>query len=169
MHGQLEVLVSRYVKDQDMQMDLLQDIFIKIQANIDRLQSTKKLIPWVHTVARNTIMDHFRKEKKEATLKQLLKLEFEDDSNFKNDISICLTPMIDQLDDKYKQALILSELKNLKQQEIADQLGISLSGAKSRVQRGKKKLKEVLLQCCEIEADHYGNIMEVRKRNCDCQ
>jgi RNA polymerase sigma-70 factor, ECF subfamily len=45
-------------------------------------------------------------------------------------------------------------------------LGISLSGAKSRVQRARKKLKELLLECCHFEFDRYGTVFDYHPKNC---
>lgn len=57
---------------------------------------------------------------------------------------------------KYRQALIMVEYQGLKQHEIAERLGISLSGAKSRVQRGREMIREALLDCCHFEFDRHG-------------
>jgi len=73
--------------------------------------------------------------------------------------------MIKTLPDKYRDALEMSEINGVSHKEIAEELNISYSGAKSRVQRGREKLKEVLLHCCEIKADKYGNIIEYHERD----
>ena len=68
----------------------------------------------------------------------------------------------------------LAEIEGLPQQEVADRLGLSLSGAKSRIQRGRAMLKDALERCCRFEFDRRGNLAECdplpdRKvcRNCD--
>ena len=67
--------------------------------------------------------------------------------------------MMEQLPQDYREAIQLYELKGVSQQAIADQLGISLSGAKSRIQRGREKLKAVLFECCSFEQDLRGNVI----------
>jgi RNA polymerase sigma-70 factor (ECF subfamily) len=57
------------------------------------------------------------------------------------------------LPEPYSQALILTEYEGLSQKEMAERLGISFSGAKSRVQRARRKLRDLLLQCCHFELD----------------
>ena len=42
--------------------------------------------------------------------------------------------------------------------QIAEKLGISLSGTKSRIQRGRQQLKDLLLNSCQIETDRFGNV-----------
>ena len=83
-------------------------------------------------------------------------------------MSECIVPFINKLPDIYKEALTLTELKNYSQLELADHLGISYSGAKSRVQRAKVKLKEIFEECCHISSDSYGNIIDYRSRKECC-
>jgi len=64
--------------------------------------------------------------------------------------------MIEQLPEKYRVAIRLSEVEGA-QQDVADRLGLSLSGAKSRIQRGRLLLKGVLVQCCTFHRDRRGN------------
>ena len=73
--------------------------------------------------------------------------------------------LIGQLPDRYREAIELYEVNGLTQQEIADRLGISLSGAKSRVQRGREKLKAILNECCSFEQDRHGNIVDYQQNN----
>ena len=77
--------------------------------------------------------------------------------------------MINSLPEKYKQALILTEFQNLTQKELAERMGLSVSGAKSRVQRARIKLKELLLGCCSLEFDHYGNVIDYEHKCSDCK
>ena len=79
--------------------------------------------------------------------------------------SRCIIPMIKTLPDKYKEALEMSEIEGVSQKEMAKKLNISYSASKSRVQRGREKLKEILIECCEIKTDKYGNVIEYHKRN----
>ena len=71
-----------------------------------------------------------------------------------------------QLPGPYRQALILTEYQGLTQKQLAERMGLSLSGAKSRVQRARKMLKELLLECCHFEFDRYGTVFDYRPRNC---
>lgn len=68
--------------------------------------------------------------------------------------------MIDRLPDHYKVVLRKADLEGIKHSEIARQLGISVSGVKSHVQRGRQMLKELLLQCCHFEFDRYGTVFD---------
>jgi RNA polymerase sigma-70 factor (ECF subfamily) len=80
--------------------------------------------------------------------------------------------MINQLPEEYKNIIIDSELKGVKQKDLAVKYSMAYSSLRSRVQRGRDRLKQLLLNCCHIEADVYGNIIETRdKNNCEdsCQ
>ena len=70
--------------------------------------------------------------------------------------------MIDEIPPPYREAVQWYEIDGLPQQEIAARTGLSLSGAKSRIQRGRAMLKETLDRCCLLEFDRRGNLM-----NCD--
>jgi RNA polymerase sigma-70 factor (ECF subfamily) len=78
--------------------------------------------------------------------------------------------MIRTLPEPYRDALVLTEFEGLTQKEMAARLGISLSGAKSRVQRGREQLKRMLLARCEFEFDRLGRIIDCKPRRKDaCQ
>lgn len=78
-----------------------------------------------------------------------------------------LPHMIAQLPETYREAVELYELKGDAQKKIADKLGISLSGAKSRVQRGREKLKSLLFDCCTFEQDRRGNLLGYSRNSND--
>ena len=82
----------------------------------------------------------------------------------RKELSFCLEPMIQELPDKYRHAIQLSELENKTQQEVAEQEGISLSGAKSRVQRGRALLKDILEDCCQFELNQQNQILSYEKK-----
>ena len=72
--------------------------------------------------------------------------------------------MIHDLPDPYREAVRLTEIEGLTQAELARRLGISLSGAKSRVQRGRAQLKEQLIECCRFEFDRRGAVIDCEPR-----
>ena len=76
--------------------------------------------------------------------------------------------MIQLLPENYREAVILSELKGLTQKEVAQVQGTSLSGAKSRVQRGRALLKEMLADCCRLEFDHSGRLCDYERKGKAC-
>jgi RNA polymerase sigma-70 factor (ECF subfamily) len=53
-------------------------------------------------------------------------VETDEDLSMNEEISVCLKPMINHLPEKYKQAIILTEYKNVTQKGLSEQLGISV-------------------------------------------
>ena len=77
--------------------------------------------------------------------------------------------MIDHLPEKYRQVIALSEYDGLNQREISEQLGMSFSGAKSRVQRSRAKFKDMLLECCHFEFDRLGQVIDYQSKESSCR
>jgi RNA polymerase sigma-70 factor, ECF subfamily len=77
----------------------------------------------------------------------------------------CITPMVSQLPDDYRQAIELTELEGMTQIAAAERVGLSVPGMKSRVQRGRARLRSMLLRCCEIETDHRGHVLDFKTRD----
>ena len=62
--------------------------------------------------------------------------------------------------DEISLAIELSELGGLTQKEAAERVGLSVPGMKARVQRGRRKLREALLDCCRVEVDRRGGVVD---------
>jgi RNA polymerase sigma-70 factor (ECF subfamily) len=163
-HNELERFIYSRVKEQDVTNDILQDIFIKIHNNIGNLRDETKLSAWIYQITRNSINDYFRKQKAQIDSSEFDGVE--EIPNSDNDkLENCMIPFIDQLDDKYKEALMLTEFNGLSQKQLAQKLNISYSGAKSRVQRAKEYLRNIFTDCCSIQSDKYGNIIDFQQKS----
>jgi len=77
--------------------------------------------------------------------------------------------MINVLPEKYREAILLTEFGNYTQKELSEKMGLSLSGAKSRIQRARNQLKEMLIGCCQIDFDHFGNVVDYKHKTEDCK
>jgi len=164
----LRAFILRQVADPADADDLLQEVFVKIHTHIDTLRDEERLVPWLYQVARNTLIDHYRAQRPSVELPETLAVEDEPaDEDVLRQLAAGLGYMLVGLPDKYRQALDLAELKGLPQRELADRLGISLSGAKSRVQRGRRLLRAALLDCCHFEFDRRGHVIDYAPRP-DC-
>src|SRR5450755_4926357 len=89
------------------------------------------------------------------------------DDDMVSELLPCVRAMVLALPDQDRQALVLTEYQGLTQKELGERLGLSFSGAKSRVQRAREKLKQELLSCCHFELDRRGHILDYQPR-CDC-
>jgi RNA polymerase sigma-70 factor (ECF subfamily) len=155
------------VKNIHLTEDILQDVFLKINDKIDTLKDSDKLKSWIFTIARNSIIDHFRTNKYHLDIDEI-EIPEESPENKSECYHKCLTPFINNLDDKYKDALLSTELGTLSQKDYAEQLGISYSGAKSRVQRAKLQIKDAFISCCMIKKDASGNTFIDDSEECTC-
>ncbi|MBI3518302.1 MAG: RNA polymerase sigma factor SigZ [Bacteroidetes bacterium] len=168
-HQELFNFIHKRVKDKDASKDILQDVFIKIHLKLKTLNEKDKLTSWVYQITRNSILDYFRKQKLKSPLSDNL-AELTEEKLFNAELANCLKPMIEQLPDNYREAILQTEMGSLSQKEYASKLGLSYSGAKSRIQRARQQLHALFNECCSIESDKYGNIMEhVCKKGCGCQ
>jgi RNA polymerase sigma-70 factor (ECF subfamily) len=163
----LKSFIVRHTKDPYVADDILQDVFLKVHAKLNQLQDSEKMAGWIFQITRNTIMDYFRSQGK---LIKSIDIDSEDEKNSLNDcVTTCLQDMLLTLPEKYREALELTELKNLSQLELAKELNISYSGAKSRVQRARQILKEKMVNAYQIKFDSYGNVIVCESKTpCGC-
>jgi RNA polymerase sigma-70 factor (ECF subfamily) len=122
------------------------------------------------------VRDHYRKSAAAtASLDEMEVAERRDErSTLRSQAAVWLGELIEEIPEPYRQAVKMSEIEELPQSKIAARLGLSISGAKSRVQRGRAMLKDVLDQCCTFEFDRRGNVTDCDPksersvcRNCD--
>ena len=136
-HTKLAAFIRSRVTEEAVD-DLLQDVFMRIHSRLDSLNDDAKLESWLYQITRNAISDYYRSQRKTEELPEWIEQpQPEEAETIRKELSSCLEPMIQELPDKYRNAIHMSELENKTQQEVAEEEGISLSGAKSRVQRGR--------------------------------
>lgn len=168
----LKGFIKKHVKNAQDVDDILQNVFYKIHNNINSLKDSDKIHAWVYKIAKNTITDFYRSQKFEIDISELsenIESDIEVDSSANDEIAQCVKVMIMYLPEKYKQVILLTEYQNLSQKQLGERLGLSVSGAKSRVQRARVKLKEMLLSCCYLEFDQFGNVIDYNQKNSDCK
>lgn len=164
----LKKFILSKVKDETIADDILQEVFIKIHLKKNELQKKDRLKSWLFTIANNTTLDYFRKRDL-VVPNEANDSSIEDTTKDSHDATDCIVPLILNLPKKYKEALLLTEVKGLKQQAAADKLGISLTAAKSRVQRGRDLLKKGFINCCDYTLDKNGFLKGEHKNIDDCK
>lgn len=181
MNGNLEILWDQYsrrlrafilsrVTDEAEAEDILQEVFIRIHRHLCCQPDWHKPQSWIYQIARNLIIDHYRRRRELVEIPESWPAEAdlpEEDPHAV--LALSLQELINELPEPYRQALLLTEYQGLSQKELAQHLGISLSGAKSRVQRARDKLRTMLLTCCHFEFDRRGRIVDYYRRCCCCQ
>ena len=168
-NSKLHAFIRSRVSDPSTADDILQDVFTKIYSRIDTLSNENKIQGWIYQITRNAIIDHYRSLKKMDELPESIAVPEPDPGDqTRQEIGTWFEPMMESLPEHYREALMLSEIEGLTQKEVALRQGISLSGAKSRVQRGRSMLKDILVDCCRFEFDHQGNVIDYEERTETC-
>ncbi len=165
----LLAFIRRRVADAHDAEDLLQEVFIRVHQGLCCLREWSRLESWIYQVTRNLIVDFYRRRKPSAEIPPDLPAEempLEEDPAAR--LAGSLREMIEELPASYRQALVMTEYQGLSQKALADSLGISLSGAKSRVQRARARLRDMFLACCHFELDRRGRVIDYYKRCCCC-
>ncbi len=169
-HAKLHSFIQSRVGDTSIADDILQEVFLRIHSAISSLKKESKIQSWIYQITRNAIIDYYRSHKTMEELPATLAAsEPELGDKAKQDIDNCVLPMIESLPEHYREALMLSEIDGLTQKEVAERLSLSVSGAKSRVQRGRAMVKDMLFDCCKFEFDHRGNVMDYERKDDCCE
>ena len=172
IEGHLRPFVARRLADANDLDDVLQDIYLRVQTGLPRLRDTERFGPWVYQVARSALADHGRSRRRhpvpakpvddttpvEATIPEA------EDGEAERELAAHLAVFVAALATPYREAITLTELQGMTQKDAADMLGISLSGMKSRVQRGRRQIQEMLQACCEIALDARGRVLSYQRR-----
>jgi RNA polymerase sigma-70 factor (ECF subfamily) len=174
----LRAFIAKRVANEAEADDIVQDVWLKMQRGLDGLKDQRRLISWIYQIARHAIIDHYRAPGRRREMPAGLAADLEahqssstrttaseDSGQLRTELAGCLRPMIERLSEEYRQAVILVDLEGLAQQEAAAQLGLSLSGMKSRVQRGRRQLKGMLEACCTIELDRRRGVADYDLRD----
>jgi RNA polymerase sigma-70 factor, ECF subfamily len=163
----LRPFVARRVSSPDVD-DVLQEVFLRLQKGIAGLHDEQRFGPWVYQVARSAIVDHHRARARHPLAEGEVELPDEPHADDENPIEGLLAQYVAasvaMLPSPYREALTLTELEGMTQKQAADMLGISLSGMKSRVQRGRQQLRALLEACCEIALDARGRVIGCEPR-----
>jgi RNA polymerase sigma-70 factor, ECF subfamily len=172
LRADLERFIARRVSDKSQVDDLLQETFIKVSQHCHDLKDSERMAAWVYRIARNTIVDHHRRAARAPNLNDGVAIEAAgtdepERENLNEHVAGWIRPFLATLPDHYRQALELTELGDLgdlTQSELAAQLGLSVSGAKTRVQRARHQLRDAIERCCTLELDARGNVLDYVQR-----
>ena len=162
LSDRLRQFVRRRVSSATDVDDILQTVFLRIHQKSEDLRQEERLESWVFQITRHAVTDHFRKKREvQDAMTELVAVdEPESEGNLNKEIAGCIAALIRHLPEDQKRAVSMYELEGLPQKAIADRESISLSGAKSRIQRGRKQLEGMLRECCQFQFDRRGNVLQ---------
>ncbi len=171
--GDLRRYIARRVPAAEVE-DVVQDVLLRVVASKDALAEDRPLAPWVRTVARNAVIDRHRKRSASppppdpAVDAEGLTIEAQSEAQ-RALLGIWLRVTVDELPEPYREAVHRVDVLGEAQSDVADALQLPYSTIKSRVQRGRAKLRDSFFRCCDAELDARGRIDSVRSRqDCPC-
>lgn len=150
--------VRQRISDPSLAEDLTQEIWLKVHERLPTLRDSGKLESWLYQIARHTLIDHVRRSRPAEELPDDLATDTPEPDL--PDLRPAILRFLDQLPAEDREAIRLTEYQGLTQKQLAEHLGVSLSGAKSRVQRARARLGRLLDQCCRFEFDRRGRVIE---------
>jgi len=166
--SKLKNYIMKHVADRYEAEDILQEVGIRIQTNADKLKNVSNIEAWLYRVAYNLIVDYFRRTSKYSLMENIREIPIQvtpEQENYNKETAECLLQLVGLLPESYREAIIESDYNGKKQKVLGQKWGISYSGSKTRIQRARKKLKDTLLNCCQVESDNSGNIIEFRNKD----
>jgi RNA polymerase sigma-70 factor (ECF subfamily) len=160
------MLGSRLASGADAE-DVVQEVLLRVLRNGSSLRDGARFDAWLSTMVRNALADQLRARQRhpvvagaDDTVESATIPADDSDPTARNLVASALRPFAERLPALYRDAIILSELEGIPHAEIARRLAISVSGVKSRVQRGREQLRKMLTNCCEIALDARQRIVE---------
>lgn len=171
----VRAFVAARVGDPELAADITQDVVVRSIASgaLDRADNPAA---WLYRSARNAVIDHYRTRRTHDP--------FDGDDAWPDpgplgdepndatrELARCLQPMLRGLPAAAREALTRVDVDGQTHQQAAAQLGLSVSGMKSRVQRARRQLKDRLEQCCTVGLDRTGGVSSYRPTapsSCGC-
>jgi RNA polymerase sigma-70 factor, ECF subfamily len=176
-HEGLLRFIHRRVRSREAAEDILQEVMLRIHRQAAGLERAEAVGAWVHAVASNAIADHYRRASVRREFATGGEINPEaggepeaEAPDLRGELASCIAPLLRRLPASSREALTLTEFEGMTQAQAAAHTGLSLSGMKSRVQRARRQLERVLVDCCEVELDRRRNVSGYRPRagSCGC-
>ena len=162
VHGYLTRLVGELEAE-----DLTQEVFVKVSQALPTFRGESQLSTWIYRIATNAAIDKmrtpsFRQEARRCSFNDADEMEGKDLLTIAEAPSLeqrvmrkeryqCFRSFVENLPANYRTVIVLSELEELTNNEIAAVLGVSLDAVKIRLHRGRSMLLEELKSHCKPE------------------
>ncbi len=167
-HRSLLAFVQSKIRSKEDAEDILQNVFTRISANADSLSEKEKIQNWLFTVTKNAVIDYYRvnAKKKSVELNESISEQLVDEEALDSTKGLdnCVSTMIALLPEEYRSIVDDSEIKGISQKELAEKYNMAYSSMRSRVQRGRERLKQLFYNCCYIKTDSHGNVLHAQGR-----
>ncbi len=141
--------------------DLTQEVFMKVSRGLKGFRGESKLSSWIYRIATNTALDHLRRTSQTTTEIPSVDMEREEEpirlrgaiplidrQLIQKEMNACIRNVIKKLPEEYRTVIVLRELEEFRNNEIAEILQVSLDTVKIRLHRARAKLREELENLC---------------------
>jgi RNA polymerase sigma-70 factor (ECF subfamily) len=184
MHTGIRAFVSRRIREAADVDDVVQRVFLRVHEGLASLRDEDRVHAWVYRTATHAIADYYRgavvrREIASGGLEDFVEAsppgagseeEEADEQPAQKEFAACVQPLLRSLSEADREALRLIDVEEVSQTDAARQLGLSVSGMKSRIQRARRRLRAVVEQCCRVQLDRRGAIIAYEQRSaCGCQ
>ena len=148
--------IYRFLNDLDRSEDMVQDTLLKLYTHKDSYKEIAKFSTWLYTIAANLARTELRKIKRRKTF-SVTELSYDDrefiiestdmgpgDENFSQNFEKNVKRALAALPDDFKTIIILRDIQELSYDEISKIIEVPLGTVKSRINRGRVKLQQLL-------------------------
>jgi len=151
-------IALKMLKNKEDAEDVSQEALIKVYKSIDRFNMQSSFKTWLYRIVVNTCLDHVRKNKENPiSINQPIRSGYDEfymdvEDNRPTPQEILETKLtqkmvmdaVNELDEDFKSIIILRDINDLSYEEISEILECNIGTVKSRISRGRQKLKEIL-------------------------
>lgn len=161
------------VRDRHVAEDLTQEILLRAAKKQASVRHPDRISAWLFGIARNVIADYFRRSRPTVRYDDHLHgngdveepaIAAKEEEHLRGELATYVRRIVESLPPSYREAILLTEYEGLSQVELAHRAGISVSAAKSRVQRARQKIRRTIEACCDVQTDIYGTVVDCRPR-----
>lgn len=155
---ELYAWLANRLDDTTLAGDILQDVFIKALRMGGQFCDVANARAWLYEVTRNALTDHWRRQRPSEALDETLPEPEQDPPAAVDSLASCLPRVLDELSEADRDAITQCDLNGMSQEAYAKRMGITVAGAKSRVQRARRRLKSQLTASCQVVLDDRGSV-----------
>jgi RNA polymerase sigma-70 factor (ECF subfamily) len=172
-HAGLERFVAQRISNASDVEDVLQSLFLRLHRGLTGGAAPTHLRAWVYESARHAVVDFYRTKgrRREAPIGAMEDVDAlaSEGASFESmtvpsSLATCVPHFLRQLPPTFREALAITAIQGVSQREAATRVGISEPGMKARVQRGRRRLKQALLDCCDVTLDPRGGVADYQLR-----
>ena len=148
-------LTFSMLRDRSQAEDTTQDVFLRVWRALPGYAGQSSLSTWIYAISKNACLSEFRKRRPTVSIDA-------DDDEFRPEIAalasrdaddsatVSVTQLLDQLPERYRQAVTLFYMEDKSYEQTAESLGLPLGTVKALLHRARKKLIELTRDRAEL-------------------